>query len=75
MTKVKEITITLMQQKCLEPLLEAQEIAQVDLKKASRLLYQAEGNFCTKVLEFWPYAKWITHPDKGKWTVMIDEGK
>lgn len=75
MAKTKKITITLIQQKCLEPSLEEQKIARVGFKEASRILYQAEGNFWNKVLECWPNAKGITHPDKGKWTVTIDEEK
>ncbi len=73
MTKTKEITIPLIKQKCLEPSLEEQKIAQVGFKEAAKILYQTQNNFWNRVLEFWPNAKGITHPDKGKWTVTIEE--
>ncbi len=73
MTKSKVIKVTAMQKKCLESLLQEQEVAEVGFREASRLLHQTKHNFWDKVVEFWPNAELVKHPSTGKWTVTIDE--
>lgn len=70
---MQRIKVTKDQKQCLKPLVKRKEIAEAAFCKAAQMIHAAENQLWEKVVDFWPNPLKLKHPNKGNWTIIVDE--